>query len=156
MLSPADRVKLDAAWNDLLSSFEYHDVWITLLAKKLKVDLSGKTVKDLNDTYFATLPADFQKYARPIRDEYRRVMAARKAGEPRHLEDCIRFATSAWRRPLTPAETQRLRAFYNSALTLESDHNKAVRALIARALRASQRSQRFASQRITVRSPIGR
>ncbi|MCC6590136.1 MAG: DUF1592 domain-containing protein [Bryobacterales bacterium] len=134
MLSPSDRVKLDAAWNDLLSSFEYHDAWITLLAKKLKVDLNGKTVKDFDDTLLATLPADFQNYARPIRDEYRRVMAARKAAEPRHLEDCLRFATLAWRRPLTPAETHRLRAFYTSALTLENDHSKAVRALIARIL----------------------
>ena len=40
----------------------------------------------------------------------------------------------AWRRPLTEKEKQSLRAFYDKTMTSEDDHDKAIRALLARIL----------------------
>jgi hypothetical protein len=51
------------------------------------------------------------------------------------VEDCIRFAARAWRRPLTDPEKMKLRAFYTKARTTqELDHQKAIQALLARIL----------------------
>ena len=64
----------------------------------------------------------------------RRVMAAQAAARPRQLQDCLDFASRAWRRPLTEKEKLSLRAFYDKTLTAEGDHRKAIRALLARML----------------------
>jgi hypothetical protein len=63
------------------------------------------------------------------------MIAARKAAQPGHVEDVIRFAANAWRRPLTPAEKDRLRSFYVRAREAQKlDHDKAIRATLARIL----------------------
>jgi hypothetical protein len=56
------------------------------------------------------------------------------AARPRHVEDCLEFASRAWRRPLTEKEKQSLRAFYDKTITLDPDHRKAIRALLSRIL----------------------
>ena len=61
-------------------------------------------------------------------------MAAQAAARPGHVEDCLKFATRAWRRPLTEKERQSLRGFYDQAMTSEKDHRKAIRAVLARIL----------------------
>jgi hypothetical protein len=61
-------------------------------------------------------------------------MAVQAAARGHHVEDCIRFASQAWRRPVTEGEKLSLRSFYNSTVRSELDHRKAVRALLARIL----------------------
>src|SRR5690606_38622858 len=71
----------------------------------------------------------------PLRAHYDDVMAAMRRAEPGHLDDLLEFASRAWRRPLTPDEQDRLRAFYAAQRRLgELDHDDAARAVIARVL----------------------
>lgn len=130
ILDAATRKRLDAAWNDLYSSFEYHDAYLNLLAKHYKFDLSGKGIANID---FNTLPEEMQKYARPLKPHYDAVMAAQTAGQAQHLGDCLRFAERAWRRPLTESEKQSLRAFYTK-MRADLDHRAAIKALITRIL----------------------
>src|SRR5207247_8362672 len=65
-------------------------------------------------------------------------LAAQAAAQPRHVEDCLKFASRAWRRPLSEKEKLSLRSFYDKTITIDADHRKAIRALLARILIAPQ------------------
>jgi len=135
MLDDATRRRLDHAWNDLLASFGYHDAILYFVAEKFKVDLKGKVIAGLDAAAIAALPAEPRAYIQPLRAEYESVQAALRAAQAGHVEDCVRLASQAWRRPLTVAEKAGLRAFY--ARTRQAgglDHPRAVRALLARIL----------------------
>lgn len=134
ILDDANKVRLTQAWSDLLASFEYHDTYLRLLTKKFNVDLKGKTIADLNQAQIEALPGDLPKYVRPLRTEYEAVMAAQAAARRGHVEDCLKFASRAWRRPLSEREKLSLRSFYDATITSEHDHRKAIRALLARIL----------------------
>jgi hypothetical protein len=134
LLDKGTGARLDHAWNDLYASFEYHDNYLNLLAKHYKFDLKGKKVADLDEAQVNAMPPDLARYARPVRAEYQRVMAAQAAARPGHLEDSLKFAAQAWRRPLTVREKESLRAFYDSMITSGMDHRQSIRALIARVL----------------------
>jgi hypothetical protein len=54
------------------------------------------------------------------------------------VEDCLKFAGRAWRRPLSEREKLSLRAFYQKTLAADPDHRNAIRALLARILIAPQ------------------
>ncbi|MEO8657919.1 MAG: DUF1592 domain-containing protein [Bryobacteraceae bacterium] len=154
ILDDATRGKLDQAWNDVYAAFEYHDAYVRLLAKKLGLDLKGKGIADLDLTAIEALPAEPRKYILPLRVDWEKAMAAQLAARPGHVEDCLRFASRAWRRPLTEGERQSLRAFYAAALKSERDHGKAIRALLARILVAPAflyRMEPATLQRTTVR-----
>ena len=154
IVDEATRVRLNQAWNDLHASFEYHDAYLRMLTKKLGVDLKGKTIADLDKAQVEALPEALRGYVRPLRASYESVMAAQAAGRPGHVEDCLKFASRAWRRPLTEREKLNLRAFYNTTMASERDHRKAVRALLARILVAPAflyRVEQTAPQRSAVR-----
>jgi len=84
------------------------------------------------------LPAEMRQYVTPLRTEYDAVQAAQAAERRGHIEDCLKFASRAWRRPLTEKEKLSLRSFYDKTITVDSDHRKAIRALLARILIAPQ------------------
>ncbi len=135
VLDDPTRVKLDQAWNDLFSSFEYFDNYADMLAKKFKLDLKVKHMSELTELQLASLPAEPRKFFLPLRSEYDSVQKAERAARPRHLDDCLRFAELAWRRPLTEAEKDNLRTFYTKAATgQEIEHSKAIRLLLTRIL----------------------
>jgi hypothetical protein len=66
------------------------------------------------------------------------MLAAQAAAQPRHVEDCLQFASRAWRRPLTDKEKQSLRAFYEKAYAEDPDHTRAIKTLLARILVAPE------------------
>ncbi len=140
LLNDEMRVRLDNAWNDVFASFPYHDNYLRLLGEKFKYDLKGKKMADMNPAAMAALPAEMRPYVVPLRQAWEGMMAAQAAARPRHIEDCIRFASRAWRRPLTEAEKQSLRAFYTKTKEADPDHDHvaAIRAVIARILVAPQ------------------
>jgi len=138
LLDPPTRIRLNHAWNDLYASFEYHDNYLRLLAKHYGFDLKGKGIAQMDKAQIAALPAEMQKYVTPLRREYDTVMAAQLAGRAGHVKDCLEFASRAWRRPLTEKEKLSLRAFYDKTLAADSDHRKAIQALLARILVAPQ------------------
>ena len=134
VLDDEARARVDAAWNDVYTSFAYHDNYLDMLAKHYKYDLKGKHIGELDKAGFDAMPAEMRGYALPLRKDYDAAHAARAAARPRHLQDCLAFAAQAWRRPLTERERQSLRAFYDQAMTAEQDHPKAIRAVLARIL----------------------
>lgn len=138
ILDDTTRKRLDQAWNDLYASFEYHDAYLNLLAKHFAYDLKGARIAQLDRVKIAALPAEMRKYVAPLRREYEAVMAAQKAARPGHVNDCLDFASRAWRRPLTDGEKARLTAFYEKALSTDADHRRAIRATLTRILVAPQ------------------
>ncbi|WP_321472850.1 DUF1592 domain-containing protein [uncultured Paludibaculum sp.] len=135
VLDAATRARLDQAWNDLYSSFEYHDSYLRLLAAHFKYDLKGRLMAKLTRADVEAMPDPLRQYVRPLFIHYGAVMAAEGSGQAGHLDDCLRFAGRAWRRPLTAAEKLDLRAFYNRLRKEEElDHQQAIRALLTRIL----------------------
>ncbi|MBL8233426.1 MAG: DUF1592 domain-containing protein [Bryobacterales bacterium] len=135
MLDDETRRKLDHAWIDLLTSFEYHDAFLDFVAQKFKLNVKDKGIADLQSAEMEAMPEEPRKYVRALRAEYDAMVAARQGAQPGHVEDAIRLAARAWRRPLTPAEKDRLRAFYvKSREGQKLDHDKAMRALLSRVL----------------------
>ncbi|MGH9838333.1 MAG: DUF1592 domain-containing protein [Blastocatellia bacterium] len=138
LLDGATRTRLNHAWNDLYASFEYHDLYLRMLAKHYGVDLKDKGIEQMDKAQLAALPVEMRKYVAPLRAHYDAVMAAQAAARPGHVNDCLEFAGRAWRRPLTEPEKQSLRAFYHQTLSADPDHRNAIRALLARILVAPQ------------------
>jgi mono/diheme cytochrome c family protein len=134
MLDDATRLRLDRAWTDLYSSFDYHDGYLGLLLDHFGLKLKSKKMADLDAATVSSMPTEARGYIKPLRSEYLEMIAAEKAAQPGHLEDCLKLAGRAWRRPLTQHEQDGLRAFYRQAMLTEQDHNKAIKALLARIL----------------------
>jgi hypothetical protein len=134
ILDDVTRARLDHAWNDLYDSFEYHDNYLDLIAKHFHVDLKGRHIGEIDQAQLDAMPAEARRYAAGLKAEYDSVVKAQAAGRAGHVEDCLKFASRAWRRPLTEKERQSLRTFYDQAMTSENDHRKAIRALLARIL----------------------
>ncbi len=138
MVDAPTRARINQAWNDLYASFEYHDNYLRLLAKHYNYDLKGKGIAEMDKATIETLPAAMRPYVTLLRREWDAVLSAQAAARPGHIKDCLEFASRAWRRPLTETEKQNLRAFYDKTLSVEPDHRKAIRALLARILVAPQ------------------
>jgi len=81
---------------------------------------------------------DMVKSFGPMREPIqRRATAFRQReieAEPSQLSAALRFAERAFRRPLTPAESQELRALYGQLRTEELPHTEALRLTLARVL----------------------
>ena len=116
MLDDPTRKELDQAWIDLKASFGYYDAFLGFVLQKLK-----------------DKPAEAAPYIKDLTAEREAGKRALLAAQPGHIEDCIALAGRAWRKPLTPAEKDRLRSFYtNSREIAKMDHDGAIRALLAR------------------------
>ncbi len=139
ILDEEARRKLDQAWNDVYTSFEYHDHYWKLIAEHYHLtSLQSKHISELTKADFDSMPAEARGYATSLRATYDSAHAAEKAAQPRHLEDCLEFASRAWRRPLTDKEKATLSAFYQKTLTDDPDHVRAIQTLIARILVAPE------------------
>ena len=134
MIDGGIRKRLNDAWHDLKSSFDYYDAYLGLLAEKYKYDLKGAKMATLTKAQVDAMPAEIRQWVTPLRNDYLETTAAEGAGKSQHIEDCLKFAGQAWRRPLTEKEKEGLRAFYRTTLLEEKDHKKAIRAVIARIL----------------------
>lgn len=135
VLDDATRVQLDQAWTDLLMSFEYHDANLRFAAKKFGVDLGDRGVSDLEATTVRRFPEGVRGFVQHLQNEYTTMRPALQRAEPQHVDDAVRFAQRAWRRPLTGDEERRLREFYvELRKNGEFDHTRAIRALLARIL----------------------
>ena len=135
ILDDATRRDLDQAWHDLLTSFDYHDVYLRFTRQKLRLNLPETSISELDETVIAKLPPDARDIVGRLFDSYRNAYLARSAAEPRHVDDLVQFASRAWRRPLVPEEASGLRRFYDRLRTeADLDHDQAVRAVLTRIL----------------------
>ncbi len=138
LLDDASRARLNQAWADLYTSFDYHENYFRLLAQHYRYDLKGLRLATLTKAQIASLPAEMRPFVPQLLNEYQEAQAAVGAGKAGHVEDCVKLAARAWRRPLTATEQQDLRAFYTRIYSTSKDHRQAIRALIARILVAPQ------------------
>ena len=119
MLDDVTRLKLDRAWADLLTSFDYHDLFIQFVEKK----------------FGNTQSVERKRYIETLRAEHKTALALVHMGERRHMDDLLKFAERAWRRPLHEAEKLALRNFYTTARQVhKQDHTGAIRAVLTRVL----------------------
>ncbi len=129
------RRRLDQAWADLLTAFDYHDANLRFLARKFALDLGGRSIADLDPAVIDRMPAEPRAFVVRWVAEFASMRQALRAAEPGHVEAALRFAERAWRRPLTSGEGERLRAFETARRGAGGlDHPAAVRALLARIL----------------------
>ncbi len=134
ILDDATRTRLDEAWTDLLTSFDYHAQNLNFISGKFGLE-NRLTPQTWSDREFQSLEPDVRRIAMHLRDEHAAMQAALRTAKSRHVEDVIRFAQLAWRRTLDSSDTHRLKSFYISLMNDEArDHEKAIRSLIARVL----------------------
>lgn len=138
ILDNATRAKVDQAWDDVYTSFEYQDHYWKLIAEHYNLEWKSRHIGELTKADFDSMPAEPRGYALSLRANYDAARAAELAARPRHVEDCLQFASRAWRRPLTDKEKLSLRAFYQKALAEDADHTRAIRTLLARILVAPE------------------
>ena len=135
MVDGADRARLDQAWNDLFGSWPYHDAYLGMLIDHYGLKLTSHKIADLDAARIGAQPAAARPYLTSLRAHYDEVMKTLAAAQPGHVNDALAFASRAWRRPLTAAEKDGLRAFYQKSRTVNRlDHDDAMRAVIARVL----------------------
>ena len=136
MLDDASRAQLEIAWADLYASFDFHDQILHFVGDKYKIPSLGKKLtRELTAAEIAALPAEPRQYVSALKAEYDAVQKTQMAAQPGHLEDALKFAAQAWRRPLTDVEKDRLRGFYTKQREVAKlDHAKAVRALLTRVM----------------------
>ncbi|MGD9722705.1 MAG: DUF1592 domain-containing protein [Pirellulales bacterium] len=120
MLDDGQRAALDRLWNEL--HFVSQDAFAS-------VDAFAQLME------YATQDSDpglFEPFRKPI---YERAAAYREelvAAEPRHLEAAVQLASQAYRRRLSDAEADELRALYRSLRAQELPHEDAIRFTLAR------------------------
>ena len=135
ILDDATRRELDQAWSDLLGSFEYHDAFLLFVAEKYEIDLTGQRMADLDPAWIDALSPEPREYVQNLFQEYHSIRQAFTSAESGHVEDAVRFASRAWRRPLSESERNGLRAYYRDLRTeSDLDHRAAIRTLLARTL----------------------
>jgi len=86
---------------------------------------------------YATQDADpkvFEPLRKPINDRAAAFKQALLDAEPKQLEEVIRFARRAHRKPLGAEEEQKLRGLYRQLRTEELPHDETIRFLMARVL----------------------
>ena len=81
-------------------------------------------------------PSLFEPLREPIRQRAVAFAAVQRAAEPGHLDAVLAFAAHAWRRPLSAAETDELRALYADLRRDAMAHEAAIRLLLTRVLMA--------------------
>jgi hypothetical protein len=135
MVDGADRARLDQAWTDLFGSWPYHDAYLGMLIDHYGLKLKSHKIEDLDAAGIAAQPAAARPYLTSLRAHHDGVRKTLAAAQPGHVNDALAFASRAWRRPLTAAEKDGLRAFYQKSRTVTRlDHDDAMRAVIARIL----------------------
>lgn len=86
--------------------------------------------KELLDYYLNQRPV-FQKRADAFQKE-------QKEAEPKHIEELLRFASSAYRRPITIEEKTELKNLYDALRKKEISHEEAIQGVITRILISPQ------------------
>ncbi len=130
MLDAAEKAKLDRLWEEL------HFVGQTPLQRVTSLELlleafEGNGVADRSQHQaVAPLREPFKQEA----DAFRRRMIET---EPSQVEALVRFASRAYRRPLTADESSELRALYRRLREQELPHEEAFRRTLARVFVAS-------------------
>lgn len=139
LLTPSQQKTLNEAWADLLLSFDYHDVNLRFVARKYGVVLPVNDIASCEWTWIQSLPDHQRQPIAGYKSQYEAMVKLMRAAESRQLDDLMRLAARAWRRPLLKSEQEELIGFYRSRREQEGlSHRDALRASITRVLVAPQ------------------
>ncbi len=133
LLDDATRVQLDQAWADLLTSFDYHDEFYRVVARKFALP-ENRRMADIDAAWIASLPDEPRAYSERLYTDYLAGQRALTMAEPNHVEQAVELAERAWRRPLSTAEQDRLRGFYTRLRDNHVEHVEAMQLMLARIL----------------------
>ena len=137
ILDDATRRQLNAAWMDLLGSFQYHDTYVRFLAQKHAVDIGDYSIAQPDSEVINRFTGKPRATVQQLQHSYHTIQQAMQAAEVGHLDDVIEFADRAWRRPLRSEEQERLRLYYKHLRHQDQlNHRGALRTLLARILTA--------------------
>lgn len=132
ILDDSTRRTLDLAWFDLLTAFDYYGENLQFLIDKYQCDLPAR-IEDVTDHQIAALPEALRPVVEDLRRTHHEARRALELAAPGHVEDALRLASHAWRRPLTDSEQSRLRTFYRGLRDEAGlDHPAALRGLLTR------------------------
>lgn len=135
LIDPDVRIALDQAWIDLLSAFEYHNTYYNFVTKKFEIPYLDQEIAALSSSEIQKIAPEPRKFIERLHTHYGYTSQALQDARPGHLEDAIKFASQAWRRPLSTHEQAQLHAFYSQLRTDPGlDHPAALRALLSRIL----------------------
>lgn len=135
-LMPADAtVRLEQAWTDLLTSFDFHDVNLRFVLDRFELDHSDVSIETISREWIDALPDQPRHYISGYKSQYDEMHQRLRDAQPGHINDLFDFAHRAWRRPLDDAERTRLHNFYQLQRDDRSlGHLDAIRATITRIL----------------------
>lgn len=122
MLSDAEAKELDRLWSELR--------WVS--QSPLKQVNAYEQLREFATQDRPDLAEPLAALKQPILDAAAAFEKEVLAAEPRHLEQLIQFAARAYRRPLTAAEGNELRALYRRLRSEELPHEEAFRLTLAR------------------------
>jgi hypothetical protein len=91
ILEDATRKDLDQAWTDLLTAFDYYDIFLRFVAKKYQLNPNLK-ITTLTPGQINQLPEELGRFVKMLHDQYATAQEALKAAEPGHVDDAIQFA----------------------------------------------------------------
>ncbi len=135
MLGPKPNEELDRAWTDLLTAFDYHDTIFRFILKKYEIEAPGTTIDSIDSNWIAQQEYPQKGYLKNLYEDYHDKREQLESAHSGHISDVVAFAENAWRKPLSNAQQQRLREFYEYLIEdKEQDHQGAIRSLIARVL----------------------
>ncbi|RMF39723.1 MAG: DUF1592 domain-containing protein [Planctomycetota bacterium] len=134
MLTPEERQQLDRAWADLLLSFDYHELNIRFACRKFDCAPPSGSIEQWQETSFQGLPDPVRSIAREYFDQWVSMQRLAASAQPQHVRWLAEFASRCWRRPLLPAEIQRIESEYRELRRRGVQHAEAVRGGIARIL----------------------
>jgi hypothetical protein len=122
MLDETQKAQLDRLWDELHYISQDACTRVDVLAQLIEY-----ATQDADPKVFEPLRKPFQEQATAFR---RHLIDT----EPRHLDALVDFAARAYRRPLTEAENQELRALYRKLRVQGLSHEEAFRLTLARVL----------------------
>ncbi len=120
MLDEAETARIDRLWAEL--HFVSHDALVLVDAFAQLLEYASQDSD----------PGLFEPYRKPIHDAAAAHRQDLLDAEPRQLDALLEFAERAYRRPLTEAESEELRALYRQLRAEELSHEEAFRFTLAR------------------------
>ena len=133
ILDDETRTQLDHAWCDLLTSFEYHDIFLKFTAKKFELELPSDRISEITQEWLSQLNNEPREIISRLWHNWKVCQNRLNDAHSTHLSNLLDFASKAWRRPLTDLEEIDLQTFYKSQRQHHRlDHAAAIRASLVR------------------------
>lgn len=139
MLDPETAAKLDEAWTDLLTAFDYHDTIFRFICRKYELGEPYASIADIEESWVTVLESEPRQAVETVFQDFKRHQEVLKRAQSRHLREVLYFAAEAWRRPLRESDRNRLLSYYERLQgEKEQSHEDSLRTLVTRILIAPE------------------